>query len=207
MLIKKVHVQGFGALENASFSFGPGVNLIYGPNEAGKSTLQYFIYGLLYGLRKKTSSTLTDEAKLYQPWRGTQFGGSMEFSVAGEEYLLLRDFASGGAAQLFCGRTGEDLTRNFPVDPKNGELLFASELLGLSELAFRNITYIGQLASRCQGTCWGACWETRQPLYCRGRRRLPPPGSRSPHPRTGPIGNHEAFKQALGKACPQSAGA
>ena len=150
MLIKKVHVQGFGALENASFSFGPGVNLIYGPNEAGKSTLQYFIYGLLYGLRKKTSSTLTDEAKLYQPWRGTQFGGSMEFSVAGEEYLLLRDFASGGAAQLFCGRTGEDLTRNFPVDPKNGELLFASELLGLSELAFRNITYIGQLASRCQ---------------------------------------------------------
>ena len=70
--------------------------------------------------------------------------------MAGEEYLLLRDFASGGAAQLFCGRTGEDLTRNFPVDPKNGELLFASELLGLSELAFRNITYIGQLASRCQ---------------------------------------------------------
>ena len=94
---------------------------------------------------------MTDEAKLYQyPGVEPSLAAAWSFLWLAKSIFCCGILPAGGAAQLFCGRTGEDLTRNFPVDPKNGELLFASELLGLSELAFRNITYIGQLASRCQ---------------------------------------------------------
>ncbi len=49
MKLKKIEISGFGKLVNRSFEFGPGLNLIYGFNEAGKSTLQRSILAALYG--------------------------------------------------------------------------------------------------------------------------------------------------------------
>lgn len=152
MIIKQVFATGFGTLQQASFSFQKGLNIVYGPNEAGKSTLQFLIFALLYGLRKKTAATLIPEAERYQPWqRPETFGGSMVFQVGGRDYSVEREFSSSrGSVKLYDALTGGDLKAQFPLDPKNKELLFAQELLGLSPLAFKNLTYIGQLASRCQ---------------------------------------------------------
>ncbi len=150
MLIKQVSAAGFGVLQGRSFTFEPGLNIVYGPNEAGKSTLQFLIYALLYGLKKEKTATLREEAERYRPWqRPEPFGGSMEFSVSGRDYLVQRDFTA-GSVRLFDALTGADAAERFGLDPKNQELLFAQELLGLSPLAFRNLTYVGQLANRCE---------------------------------------------------------
>lgn len=72
MLIKKAHIDGFGKFINAAFKFGPGLNVVYGPNESGKTTLAKF---LLYTLSKPTN-----EAIKFKPWGYEVFGGYLETS-------------------------------------------------------------------------------------------------------------------------------
>ncbi len=54
-----------------AFAFSPGFNLIYGPNEAGKSTLQRAILALLYGFFDEGSITAAKRAEVgaWQPWQ------------------------------------------------------------------------------------------------------------------------------------------
>ena len=43
MIIKSLKVYSFGSLVNREFNFEKGLNLIYGENESGKSTILKFI--------------------------------------------------------------------------------------------------------------------------------------------------------------------
>lgn len=147
MIIEEVVALGFGTLRGQHFKFRPGLNIVYGPNEAGKSTLQFLIYALLYGLKKEHFSTLREEAEHYRPWsRPEPFGGRMRFEALGRKYLVEREFTGKGTVKLYDALTGADLSPDFVLD-KRGELLFAEELLGLSPTAFRKLTYFGQLES------------------------------------------------------------
>ncbi|MFL5358130.1 AAA family ATPase [Archangium sp.] len=69
--IDVLRVLGFGHFSEHSLELGPGLNLLYGPNEAGKSTLLAFIRTMLFGLEKRGRS----EAR-YEPASGT-FGGEL----------------------------------------------------------------------------------------------------------------------------------
>jgi len=69
---KKAQIDGFGKFVNASFKFGPGLNIVFGPNESGKTTLARF---LLYTLGKPSN-----EALKYRPWGHNVFGGYLETS-------------------------------------------------------------------------------------------------------------------------------
>ena len=48
MIIKNVNIIAFGGIKNKKINFNKGLNLIYGENEAGKSTIQAFIKVWLY---------------------------------------------------------------------------------------------------------------------------------------------------------------
>ncbi|WP_448377259.1 AAA family ATPase [Fervidobacterium sp.] len=72
MFVKKVHIDGFGKFVNAKFTFKPGLNIIYGPNESGKTTLAKF---LLYSLSKSKNEVLK-----FKPWGHDTFGGYVETS-------------------------------------------------------------------------------------------------------------------------------
>ena len=50
MRLTRIEIEGFGALQGMELHFGPTMNLVVGPNEAGKSTLQEAIVTGLYGL-------------------------------------------------------------------------------------------------------------------------------------------------------------
>ena len=50
MIIKRVNIIAFGGLKDKVISFDNGINVIYGENEAGKSTIQAFIKIWLYGM-------------------------------------------------------------------------------------------------------------------------------------------------------------
>ena len=61
MKIKKIQIQQFGKLKNREISLEPGVNVIYGPNESGKSTLHGFLRGMFFGLpRYRGRASKTD---------------------------------------------------------------------------------------------------------------------------------------------------
>lgn len=59
MIIRRVELQHFGRFEDAAFTFSDGLNLISGPNEAGKSTLMAAIPAILFGVRDK---------ERFRPW-------------------------------------------------------------------------------------------------------------------------------------------
>ena len=52
MIIKNIKINNFGKLENKELQFGDNINLIYGENESGKSTLLKFISSMFYGVSK-----------------------------------------------------------------------------------------------------------------------------------------------------------
>ncbi|RLD95459.1 MAG: DNA repair protein, partial [Aquificota bacterium] len=70
MRIKELYVEGFGGLGPLSLSFAPGLNLILGPNEAGKTCLMEFIRAALFGLVKRDGAY-----QRYLPLDGRPYGG------------------------------------------------------------------------------------------------------------------------------------
>ena len=52
MIIRELNIRVFGALQNRRFVFGDRLNILYGANEAGKSTLHLFLRAMFYGLER-----------------------------------------------------------------------------------------------------------------------------------------------------------
>ena len=67
MKIKKIKINSYGKLKEKEINFKDGINLIYGQNEAGKSTLIKFITNSLYGISKnKNRRNKKWETVIYQ---------------------------------------------------------------------------------------------------------------------------------------------
>ena len=47
-----LYISGFGKFHDTAVSFEDGLNVIYGKNEAGKSTIHTFIRGMLFGIER-----------------------------------------------------------------------------------------------------------------------------------------------------------
>ncbi len=73
MKIKKINISGYGKLSDLEISPSDGINVIYGKNESGKSTVADFIRYMLYGF----SRTSKLEKTKYTPWTDTPAAGVM----------------------------------------------------------------------------------------------------------------------------------
>lgn len=96
MHINAIYIKAFAGLKNYSLQFSSGANVIYGPNEKGKSTVLEFIRSMLYGLVDGT-----DAFQKVKPWDGSSMGGNVWFSYDGIQYELARDFGSGEGGDKF----------------------------------------------------------------------------------------------------------
>ena len=94
MIIKEADIKKFGTLENRNIRFSPGLNVIYGENEKGKTTLQQFLKAMLFGMEKKRGRMSASNPYLkYEPWdTPSYFAGSMRFETGGREFYLERNF-------------------------------------------------------------------------------------------------------------------
>lgn len=144
MRIDSLFIEGFGRLVGKRFELGPGLNLIVGPNEAGKSTLQHFLVGMLYGQKRRGARReASPEQGRYRPWSGVPYRGVLTYSLAdGRAYRVERSFEP-DRVQVWDAVTGEDLSPTFTMDRRK-ELLFAETHLGLSEEGFRSTAWVGQ---------------------------------------------------------------
>lgn len=78
MKLLSLHITAFGGLSDREMTFSDGVTEILDKNGAGKSTLAAFIKTMLYGLEGSArSSAEENEYRLYEPWQGGRFGGSL----------------------------------------------------------------------------------------------------------------------------------
>ena len=76
MRVTGFHIDGFGALADLGFDdLSPGLVIVSGPNEAGKSTLLDFLTTMLFGF-----PTRRDNPRFRAPVRGGRHGGQLTFS-------------------------------------------------------------------------------------------------------------------------------
>jgi DNA repair exonuclease SbcCD ATPase subunit len=130
MILRRLRVEGFGAL-HGEWRFDPArVNLICGENERGKTTLASAITAALFGLDgdkrayRDGKSTPLDH---YRPWNGRPYALELEFDARGKRYVVNRHFGNNKLTVLEDGRDATDEFRHGSGEYKVGE-----ELLGLS---------------------------------------------------------------------------
>ena len=84
MWIESIEIYGFGKISNKTIRFQPGINIIEGENEAGKTTIKSFIQAIFFGFENRRNLHLR-----YEPLQGGKFGGAIILTNENEEYYRI----------------------------------------------------------------------------------------------------------------------
>ena len=74
MTINKLTIDEYGSLLEREFVLDDGMNIFEGNNESGKSTILSFIRFMLYGMPRKSPTTVTERDRGIS-WNGGVAGG------------------------------------------------------------------------------------------------------------------------------------
>ncbi len=139
MKINKLKINSYGKLKEKEIDLKNGINIIYGQNESGKSTLIKFIINSFFGISKnKNGKELSDYDK-YKPWQGEEFSGKIDYELDNKEkFEIYRDFNKKNP-KIF-NENMEDISKEFNIDKSKGNEFFfeqtkIDENLFLSTLA------------------------------------------------------------------------
>ena len=145
MRLTRIEIAGFGALRGVDLRFGPAMNLVVGPNEAGKSTLQEAILAGLYGLQSadRTRASLVERTERWRPWQGGDFGLAIEFTLEDGTPLRIERDLDSETVHVTDLRSGADLSDRFERDPLGG-VQVGRELLGVSREIYTNTACISR---------------------------------------------------------------
>ena len=123
MKIDYLKVNGFGKIENKEIEFGKKINIIYGENEAGKTTLLKCILSMLYGVSSNKNGKDISEKEQYKPWKNAEFSGKMKYELDnGEKIEVFRDFSKRNPK--ITNEFSEDITNTFNIDKHMGNNFF-----------------------------------------------------------------------------------
>lgn len=152
MVIKKLNLTRFGKFNSYEIDLKQGINLIYGRNEAGKSTIQKFIEGVFYGFYNRAASRriYSPDYEKYFPWGSPgAYEGAIVFEVDNKPFRIFRNFYKGNDEVIVQNeKTGQDITSKFEY---NGVLKIydpAPKILGISHTTFINTLCIPQLGCK-----------------------------------------------------------
>lgn len=140
MIIKDIQLTNFGKFNHKMVSLQPGVNIVYGENEAGKTTLHTFIRGMLFGIEKQRGKASSkDLYTKYEPWENpANYQGMMRIESNGVNYRIERNF---NKEHKMFKVIDED--QGIELSEDKIEELFA----GLDENCYYNTISISQLGS------------------------------------------------------------
>lgn len=142
MIIKKVNIISFGGLKDKIISFDNGMNIIYGENEAGKSTIQAFIKIWLYGMSNYKGKDYKQNERLkYMPTTGETISGELYVEFKSKDYIIRRTFGKSkkeDTSLVIDAITGEEV--NYISKEEPGKYFF-----NINRATFINTLFIGQL--------------------------------------------------------------
>ena len=123
MLIEKLQINNFGKLKNRNIELNNGINVIYGENESGKTTLLKFITSMFYGVNKNKNGKRISDFEKYTPWEEGEFSGKIKYKLDNEEeYEVYRNFAKKNPQVL--DKLGNDVSKNYTIDKTYGNKFF-----------------------------------------------------------------------------------
>ena len=136
----------FGKFQNESISFHQGLNIIYAPNESGKSTWCAFIMAMLYGIdsSERSKNGALPAKRKYEPWSGMPMEGRMELTANKCDITISRStrVKNGPMREFSAFYTGTGI----PVDGMTGQNA-GEQLTGVSKDVFAKSAFIGQGAA------------------------------------------------------------
>lgn len=142
MIIKKINIISFGGIKNKQITFNEGMNLVYGENEAGKSTIQSFIKVWLYGFSSyKGKDYKLNERIKYTPSNGDSISGELYIEFEDREYIIRRTFGRSkkeDSSIIIDTITGEEVSYISKEEP-------GKYFLNINRATFINTLFIGQL--------------------------------------------------------------
>ncbi len=145
MILTRSYVLGFGRLKERSTDFHEGLNVVFAANEGGKSTLQRFLVGMLYGqLRSdlKIQRRLDPWVEQYKPWQGSGYGGILWCRLAdGRELEIHRSFGRDESRIEIRTASGEDIAGQYEQQ-RNGDVVFARSHFGMPKELFESVGII-----------------------------------------------------------------
>ena len=138
------HMQGtFGTLDGEQLRLDTGLNIIYAPNESGKSTWCAFLRAMLYGIdtSQRVRAGFVPDKQKYAPWSGKPMAGELELEQGGKCITIRRWTETPGAPLrgFSAVYTGTDIPVPGLTATDAGE-----QLTGVSAEVFARSAFIGQ---------------------------------------------------------------
>lgn len=142
MKINKIKINSYGKLKEKEIELKDGINIIYGKNESGKSTLLNFIVNSFYGISKNKKGKEYSDVEKYTPWLGEEFSGKLEYELNNKnKYEIYRDFKKKNP-KIF-NENMEDISKEFNIDKSKGNEFFY-EQTKVDEELFLSTVVVGQ---------------------------------------------------------------
>ena len=138
------HMQGtFGTLDGEQLRLDTGLNIIYAPNESGKSTWCAFLRAMLYGIdtSQRARAGFVPDKQKYAPWSGKPMAGELELEQDGKRITIRRwtEAKSAPMRAFSAVYTGTDIPVPGLTATDAGE-----QLTGVSAEVFQRSAFIGQ---------------------------------------------------------------
>ena len=123
MKINKIKINSYGKIKNKEIKLNNNLNIIYGKNESGKSTILNFIFNILYGTQKNKNGKEISDYEKYKPWDSDEFSGKITYELNNEnKYEIYREFNKKNP-NIF-NEKGEDIVKEFNIDKNKGSEFF-----------------------------------------------------------------------------------
>ncbi len=138
MIIENLHIDSFGRLRGFQLNLNPGLNILEGDNESGKSTVAAFIKFMFYGLPARERASAAS-------WDNGRAAGSLTLNTGSRRFRIERSLQ---ATTDGSGKTGwhesvqmVDLSNNMPCHKGEspGQLFF-----GVDADLFASTAFISQ---------------------------------------------------------------
>ncbi|OZM58146.1 hypothetical protein CIB95_00780 [Lottiidibacillus patelloidae] len=132
MKLTKIDIYGFGQFENFSMTFNENFQVIYGVNEAGKSTMMNFIKCILFGFPNRNKN-------IYLPKGSKRYGGSVSIKTKNYGTLTIERIDENKNITVFCedgSKKGEDFLAEIltEIDETHFEGIFSFGIDGLQDI-------------------------------------------------------------------------
>ncbi|MDV4151455.1 AAA family ATPase [Clostridium sp. AL.422] len=114
MIIDKINIISFAGLKDKEIYLKDKINLIYGENEKGKSTIQNFIRIWLYGMNSKRTKDLKSNDRVrFTPVDGEKIRGELYVTHNNRKYIIRRSFGATkkeDTSEILDAESGEIVT-------------------------------------------------------------------------------------------------
>ncbi len=101
MIIQQLILQPFAGISNRTVSFKAGLNVVVGPNEAGKTTLVNSLKSVLFTPTKLTKRQTETKITPYLPLHGGDtIRITLQFGVKGHDYVLAKSWGKQASTEL-----------------------------------------------------------------------------------------------------------